>query len=73
MDKRGVPWIDLKKLRMEKGWMQKDAAEKLGFTCGCLSSIESGRRSFSLKMTEKIIAVFNVKYEDFYERNERRN
>ena len=61
-----VPWIDLKKLRREKDWTQEDAGAKLGFTRCYVSAVETGKRNISLKMMQKIIKVFNVKYEDFY-------
>jgi len=66
MPKKKGPWIDLKKLREEKKWIQEEAAEKLGFTRSYLSAIENGRRGISIKVMEKIIKVFDVKYEDFY-------
>ena len=70
MQKKKGPWIDLEKLRNEKGWNQTVAAEKLKFSRSYLSSIEYGRRGFSIKMIEKIIEVFDVKYEDFYSKDD---
>ena len=59
-------WIDVKKLRIEKGWLQREAAEKLGVSRPYLSAVENGKRDISLQMMASIIEVFEVKYEDFY-------
>jgi len=62
------PWIDLKKLRKEKGWTQKDVADRLGFSRCYISAVETEKRGISIKLMGNIIKVFNVKYEDFYNR-----
>ena len=66
MQKQEEPWIDVKKLREEKGWTQNEAAKKLGFSRCYLSLVEYRRRGISIKMMEQIIKIFKVKYEDFY-------
>ena len=66
IQKHQEPWIDLQKLREEKGWLQSETADKLGFSHGYVSAVESGKRGFSKRMIARIIAVFNVKFEDFY-------
>ena len=58
-------WIDVKKLRTERGWLQREAADRLGVTRGYLSAVENGKRSVSKKMITAIIRVFGVKLEDF--------
>ena len=58
-------WIDVKRLRTEKGWLQREAAEKLGITRGHLSSIENDKRDISKQMIASIIKVFDVKLNDF--------
>jgi len=60
------PWIDIKKLRLKKGWTQNEAAEKLGCTRSHLSTVENGKRGFSKKMMYAITIIFDVNYEDFY-------
>jgi len=70
MHKQKGPWIDIKKLREDKGWNQNQTAERLGFSRTYLSSIEHGRRGVSVNMMKKIIKVFGVKYEDFYDDEE---
>ena len=58
-------WIDVKRLRLERGWLQREAAGKLGVTRGYLSSVENDKRDISKKMIASIIKVFAVKFEDF--------
>lgn len=66
-DQQNRAWIDLRKLRKERSWIQADTAEKLGVTREHLSAVENGRRGISMKMMATIIQVFGVKYEDFYQ------
>jgi len=65
MLKRSKMWIDLKKLRTERGWIQDETAEKLGISRSHLSAVENGKRGISINIMTAIISVFNVKYEDF--------
>jgi DNA-binding XRE family transcriptional regulator len=60
------PKINLKKLREERGWLQKEAAEELGFSRSYLVDVENGKKGISINMMNAIIRIFNVKYEDFY-------
>jgi putative transcriptional regulator len=69
-NQQGRAWIDLRKLRKERGWVQADTAEKLGVTREHLSAVENNRRGISMKMMASIIRVFGVKYEDFYQSSE---
>ncbi len=59
-------WIDLKKLRTERGWRQWETAEKLGLSRTYVSALENGRRGVSLSVMEAVIRVFGVGYEDFF-------
>jgi DNA-binding XRE family transcriptional regulator len=59
-------WIDVRSLRLKHGWLQSQAAERLGISREYLSAIENGKRGISLHMMEAIMQVFDVKYEDFY-------
>jgi len=65
MKKQEELWIDVKKLRVERGWLQKEAAGELGVTRAHLSAVENRRRGISKNMLTAIIKVFNVRYEDF--------
>lgn len=65
-------WIDVKKLRLSRGWLQREAAEKLDVSRAYLSTIENGKCAISINMMEAIIRVFGVKYEDFYKHNSKR-
>jgi len=65
MQKQVKVWIDVKKMRTDRGWLQWETADKLGITRPHLSAIEHGKKSISMKLMTAIIKVFNVKYEDF--------
>ncbi len=60
-------WIDLKKLRVDRGWRQRETAEKLGVSREYISAIENDKRGISMKMMGRIIRVFGVSYEDFFQ------
>ncbi len=62
---RRKAWIDLKQLRLDRGWRQWEAAEKLGVSRTYVSAVENGRRGISMAMMDAIIQVFGVSYEDF--------
>ena len=64
MDK---PQIDLKALRIKKGWSHMETAKKLGFCRTYYTDVENKRQGISKAMMRAIIQVFNVKYEDFYQ------
>ncbi|MDR2892016.1 MAG: helix-turn-helix transcriptional regulator [Deltaproteobacteria bacterium] len=63
----GRPWIDLRKLRKERGWTQAVAANQLGVTREHVSAIENGKRGISMKMMSAIIQVFGMAYKDFFQ------
>jgi len=65
MLKHSKMWIDVKKLRTDRGWLQSETAEKLGISRPHLSAVENGKRGISIGVMTAIIKVFNVKYEDF--------
>ncbi len=62
-------WIDIRVLRKERGWLQRDAAAQLGISRAHLSAVENGNRGFSLNLINAAMRVFGVKYEDFYSCN----
>jgi len=59
-------WIDIKKLRIDHGWLQSETTEKLGISRSHLSAIENGKRGISINVMAAITRVFNVKLENFY-------
>jgi len=61
-------WIDIKQLRAERGLLQREAAEMLGVSRAHLSALENNARDISMSMMMNIINVFNVEYEDFWEK-----
>ncbi|MCL2702765.1 MAG: helix-turn-helix transcriptional regulator [Defluviitaleaceae bacterium] len=65
MQKQLPVWIDVKELRTARGWLQWEAADKLGVTRAHLSAIENKKKGISIKLMTAIIKVFHVKYEDF--------
>jgi len=65
MEKQKRLWIDLKKLRIQRQWLQQESADKLGISRSYLSAVENGKRPISMNMMEAIINAFNVKYDDF--------
>jgi len=69
MQKQPPVWIDIKKMRTDRGWLQWETADKLGITRAHLSAIENRKKGVSMKLMTVIIKVFNVKYEDFIARN----
>ena len=58
-------WIDVKRLREERNWLQEEAAQKLGISRSYLSAIENRKRNISINAMEAIMRVFHIKYEDF--------
>jgi len=62
-------WIDIKQLRAEHGLLQREAAEKLGVSRAHLSAVENNTRDISMTMMMNIIKVFDVEYEDFWEKD----
>jgi transcriptional regulator with XRE-family HTH domain len=58
-------WIDVRALRKEHGWLQRQAAEELGISRSYLSAVENCKRGISLPLMEAVIRTFGVKYEDF--------
>lgn len=60
------PWIDVRYLRVKRGWSQEESAKRLGIRRAHLSLIETGKCGFSLKTINAIIEVYGVQYEDFY-------
>ena len=61
-------WIHVKKLRKSSRWTQKQAAKALGFYRSYVTTVERGSRGISLGMMLALVRVFDVKHEDFYQR-----
>ena len=64
--KQNKPWIDVRRLREKRQWLQSEAAEKLGISRSYLSAVEHGRRGISMNAMAAVMKVFGVKYEDFH-------
>ncbi len=54
----------LRKIRIDKGEVLKNMADKLGMTSSYLSAIECGKRKIPDSMTEKIISLYDLKDEE---------
>lgn len=51
---------NLQKLRLSKGWTQKEVSEKLEISFSYYSKIEGGFTLPTIKLARKIAALFNV-------------
>lgn len=59
------PAMVLRGFRGKKEWTQQELAEKLGTTQNSISEMESGKRSISKSMAERLGKVFSVPYKAF--------
>ncbi|MDR0197398.1 MAG: helix-turn-helix transcriptional regulator [Oscillospiraceae bacterium] len=66
MQEKMVFWIDVRKLRQERGWRQNEAARKLGVSRSYLSAVENGGRYVSMNMMAALMRVFDINYDDFH-------
>ncbi|MBQ9407114.1 MAG: helix-turn-helix transcriptional regulator [Desulfovibrio sp.] len=60
-----TPAMVLRGFRGKNEWTQQELAEKLGTTQNCISEMESGKRSISKAMSERLGKVFSVSYKLF--------
>lgn len=54
----------LRKIRIDKGEVLRDMAEKLQMTSSYLSAIECGKRKIPDSMTEKIVGLYNLNQDE---------
>lgn len=56
-------------LRVQNGWTQKEAGQRLGISQSMYSAIENGirKKALSLKLMEDISTVFHISYEQIVE------
>lgn len=59
--------IDLKKLRIDKGFTQEKLAEECGVLRTTISMIEIGENKPSVTLAMKLGEVLNVDWKGFYE------
>ena len=57
---------NLQQIRLEKGFVQEDIAERLDRSPGYVGGIEAGKNSFSLRAQLKFAAVLGVPRMEFY-------
>lgn len=52
--------LQIKNLRVQRGWKQLDLADKMGLSRPAISNIESGKRSLTLATLKKVCEVFEI-------------
>lgn len=55
---------ELRKLRIDRGEILKDMADKLGMTPSYLSAIESGKRTIPNELTSKLRTLYSLNSEE---------
>jgi DNA-binding XRE family transcriptional regulator len=60
-----TPAMALRGLRVKEDITQKELAERLGISQNMVSEMESGKRSITPKMANRIAETFNVPYKAF--------
>jgi len=51
---------ELRTARQQKGWSQKEAAARLGFSQPYLSMLEAGQRTLPSRLARQVVRVFNL-------------
>ncbi len=64
---RRKAWIDVRALRVSRGWIQDETAKKLGIARSHLSAIENNKCGITIQTMDAFIRVFGLKYEDFFD------
>jgi transcriptional regulator with XRE-family HTH domain len=57
----GILWVQIKKHRLELGWLQRNVAAKIGISSASISDWERGITSPSRRMTKKIHEFLDYK------------
>jgi len=57
---------DIRQLRSERGWTQKDLAEKLDVSRQTVNALETGRYDPSLPLAFRIAEVFELRIEEIF-------
>ena len=52
--------LQIKNLRVQRGWKQCDLADKMGLSRPAISNIESGKRSLTLATLKRVCEVFEI-------------
>lgn len=61
--------LQMKELRLERGWTQKEVAEKIGVTKSTVNLLESGLRKPSYEVLVKLEALFGVTHNVLFRRH----
>lgn len=56
--------LTVRELRRQKGWTQRELAERLGVSPGAVANWEVGTRTPSLETALRLAALFDVAVED---------
>ena len=59
--------LNLKKLRVEKGYTQEYVAEKCGVLRSTISMVETDVNKPSVELAKKLGEIFNVDWKGFFE------
>lgn len=57
---------DIRRLRTERGWTQKDLAERLDVSRQTVNALETGRYDPSLPLAFRIAEVFDLRIEQIF-------
>ena len=52
--------MQLKELRLSRGWRQSEVAEKVGLSRPAVSNIEAGKRALTLSTLKKFCEVYKI-------------
>jgi transcriptional regulator with XRE-family HTH domain len=63
---QAVPPYTLKLLRNLHQYTIQDIANRVGSSYGTVQQLESGKRTLTLIMLEKILPVYDMEYEEFF-------
>ncbi|WP_081757589.1 helix-turn-helix domain-containing protein [Alkalibacterium sp. AK22] len=58
--------ITIKRLRKQKGWTQKELAERTQLQRTYISSIETGEKNITISTLEKILKAFNISFQSYF-------
>lgn len=61
--------LQMKQIRIERGWTQKFVAEKVGVTKSTINLLESGLRKPSYEVLVKLEKIFGLSHNELFSRH----